>query len=460
MLIAEIWKSLDFYNCQYLLTIGNSAFYYCEKFINVIMNDNIINIGDSSFSNSNNLKKLRISRKLNNIPISAFDSTSNLKSVVIPYGVTSINNNAFYNSGLEFVNIPYSVSNIGNCAFWHFNGTTLIFLDRGVINPIVFGEHILGERYYTNSNLNVYILGTYYRGNSDTYLKWSFDRYNIPIFVENEDTYWAVNDYGMIRKLQYLVIMDNKNPPLPKINNVDQFVKYVQENVNNLNDIKDIFYDSNYVYNLANEFNMLFNNSWIKSFELSGDWNNNQIISLNFNIYLYSGMMFRTINVPLLTPIYYPENYHNIIDNSGNVILNENIEAELKTIIVNFFAQYANTKNNSDLAIILGGIENLNTIYSLLNDSLAKYTNNYFEFNIIGFNVWNDGNVWSNGPNGYKTVDIAFQFNTNRIFLLNQMILMLLVVIEIILIELYLMIFQQMFRINIIFIFIIFYIKF
>lgn len=47
-------ERLDFHNSKFLLTICNFSFYNCDKFLNVIINDNIVSIGDSSFEQLNN----------------------------------------------------------------------------------------------------------------------------------------------------------------------------------------------------------------------------------------------------------------------------------------------------------------------------------------------------------------------------------------------------------------------
>lgn len=57
-------------------------------------------------------------------------SNNPLKSVVIPAGVTSVCEAAFYNTGLTSVYIPKNVTIIGRKAFWHCRGLTTVGFDR------------------------------------------------------------------------------------------------------------------------------------------------------------------------------------------------------------------------------------------------------------------------------------------------------------------------------------------
>lgn len=59
-----------------------------------------------------------------------FPSNNSLKTVIIPNGVTSFCQAAFYNSGLESIFIPKSVISIGAKAFWHCRSLTTVGFDR------------------------------------------------------------------------------------------------------------------------------------------------------------------------------------------------------------------------------------------------------------------------------------------------------------------------------------------
>ena len=56
--------------------------------------------------------------KVTSIDNSAFYQCISLNSLIIPEGVTSIGENAFWESGLKAITIPSSVTSIGSMAFW------------------------------------------------------------------------------------------------------------------------------------------------------------------------------------------------------------------------------------------------------------------------------------------------------------------------------------------------------
>lgn len=402
-------QNLDFQSQEYLSIIDTNAFYNCDSFTNLFMNDKLSIVNDFAFDNCNNLKNVRLSRHLTKISNVLFGSSSKLTSLVIPYGVTSIGNQAFSYSGLKYVNIPYTVSYVDERAFNSFAGNNMVFLDRQIKNGIMFKGTIFGKS-VNNSNLNVYILGEYDSGN---YFWLSFWYCSFNIYVNSSKTYGAIVGGGNNLDANRLVIMDNDNLPYPQINNVDKFISHVQENVNSIDDIISIFNDSNYVKNLAKTFNMFYNYNWISSFSLSGVNNNDYISSLSFEIILWDGLTYN-IDVNLLKPIYAPQAKY--FDNSGNFILNNDILSSLKNVVNSFFKQYANTYSSNNLATILGGDNYVNELYSLLNEQIQILTDGYVKLEISKNNVYGGTGAWSNGDNGYKTMDIGFGFSTNKIF--------------------------------------------
>lgn len=77
-------------------SIGNYAFSYCLKAVEIEIADSNEKIGVSAFYNCPNLKKITISNSVTKIGSCAFWGCSSLAEIEIPVGVTSIGHDAFY----------------------------------------------------------------------------------------------------------------------------------------------------------------------------------------------------------------------------------------------------------------------------------------------------------------------------------------------------------------------------
>lgn len=120
-----------------LQSIGEEAFYKCSSLASITLNDSLASIGDSAFE-STGLNEVYIPADVTlgkdcfaSNPISTvtfapgrktvggFAGCSSLENVVIPDGVQSIDERAFYNCrGIFDIEIPDSVTEIGNYAFY------------------------------------------------------------------------------------------------------------------------------------------------------------------------------------------------------------------------------------------------------------------------------------------------------------------------------------------------------
>ena len=76
-------------------SIGNYAFYYCKSLISVVIPDNVTTIGECAFNECDSLVGVVISNNVNSIGYGAFASCDSLTSVTIPDDVTSIGHGAF-----------------------------------------------------------------------------------------------------------------------------------------------------------------------------------------------------------------------------------------------------------------------------------------------------------------------------------------------------------------------------
>lgn len=104
-------------------TIGNYAFSYdrstsnVNKLTTLTLPSSLTSLGIYAFSYTKSLKRIEIPASLTTIPEYCF-CESGVQEVVLPDGLTTISNNAFYYArSLQTVNLPSTLTTLGNNAF-------------------------------------------------------------------------------------------------------------------------------------------------------------------------------------------------------------------------------------------------------------------------------------------------------------------------------------------------------
>ena len=118
----------------------------CKTLTSVIIPEGVTSIGDNAFYECENLTSVTIPQSVTSIGSGAFSYCKNLTSIAIPNSVTSIGNSAFDNcTNLTSIAIPNSVTSIGNSAFYNCTNLTSIAIPNSVTS--------IGANAFYNCNL-------------------------------------------------------------------------------------------------------------------------------------------------------------------------------------------------------------------------------------------------------------------------------------------------------------------
>lgn len=101
-----------------ITSIGDRAFYQCEKLESIDLPESITSIGSSAFCNCYSLAEIDIPNNVTAIKDSAFESCTSLTTATLPSKLTTLGTKAFIKCGkLKSVVIPDGVTAIGSYTF-------------------------------------------------------------------------------------------------------------------------------------------------------------------------------------------------------------------------------------------------------------------------------------------------------------------------------------------------------
>ena len=100
-----------------LISIGDSAFLWCDTIEEIIIPNSVTSIGASAFAHCSKLSNITLSNNLSSISESLFEYCNSLKTISFPKSITTIGSWAFMDSGIETLTIPDTVQIIRDFSF-------------------------------------------------------------------------------------------------------------------------------------------------------------------------------------------------------------------------------------------------------------------------------------------------------------------------------------------------------
>ncbi len=173
-------------------TIGNYAFYYCNKLTSITIPDSVTTIGDDAFHSCKSLTSVTIGNGVTSIGKGAFSTCTCLTSVTIGDSVTTISKDAFNHCDkLTSITIPDSVTTIGDYAFGNCSSLASVIIGDSVttignyafadckLTSIILPDSVtkIGNYAFYDCNLR----NVYYEGTSEQWESISISKYNEPL---------------------------------------------------------------------------------------------------------------------------------------------------------------------------------------------------------------------------------------------------------------------------------------
>lgn len=113
-------------------SIGEYAFYNCNKLVAVFLPSTLEKIESCAFSGCTELSEINIPESVSEIGLAVFKNCKKLINVSIPKAVTILNNNVFEASGIKSIALHDGIVSIGGAAFSHCNNLENIEISESV----------------------------------------------------------------------------------------------------------------------------------------------------------------------------------------------------------------------------------------------------------------------------------------------------------------------------------------
>ena len=178
-------KSINLSECNQLRYIGQYAFVLCSGLTNIELPNGVDTIGIGAFKGCSSLTSISLTALQNqlsyyfetvpaslktvcilggeSIPNNAFANCTNITTIVLPEGLKTIGDRAFYRSGITKIDIPSSVNRIGQYAFSNCSSLDGVYITD--ISKWMAIDYDSGFGYYNYGNPleyaeNLYLNGT------------------------------------------------------------------------------------------------------------------------------------------------------------------------------------------------------------------------------------------------------------------------------------------------------------
>lgn len=131
----SIPSSVTSESIEYTVTsIGDNAFYLCSNLQSVEIPNSISTIGYAAFGNCTNLYSVIIPNSVSSLGSRAFEGCTNLEEITLSNNLTSIEEITFSGSGITNIVIPQGVTSIGDNAFYICEHLTSVVIPEGVVS--------------------------------------------------------------------------------------------------------------------------------------------------------------------------------------------------------------------------------------------------------------------------------------------------------------------------------------